>query len=128
MPGIWVVGAVPRSSRTVAVRRAHLVTVDLPAFPGLQNYLKRLAEAMNTTAQPSFDALMGLVVIVVIVAVTAFFTLIPSWRGGQVPAARAISTGFAPPRTNSSRLAAAVAGLGISPAIAVGLTDVFARP
>lgn len=121
----------PRSSRTVPVRPTHLVTVDLPVFSGIQNCLKRLAEAMNTTDQPSFDPLMALVVIVVIVvivAVTAFFTLIPYWRGGRVPAVRAISTEFAPPGTNPSQLAATAAGLGISPSIAVGRKDVFARP
>jgi putative ABC transport system permease protein len=91
-------------------------------------YLDQLAETFNARAGDTFDPLLAILTVVIILIAVAIFTLLPAWRAGQVPAVQAITTGFTPAGTRPSRLAAVARRLRLPTPVVVGVKDAFARP
>jgi|GEM_PF-621667 len=91
-------------------------------------YLERLWETFNATAGNTFDPLLAIITVVVILTAVTIFTLWPAIRAGRVPTVKAITTGFTPVGTQPSRLASLARRLRLPMPIVVGVKDAFSRP
>ena len=89
--------------------------------------LANAADKLRTTAPTQFDLPTMALVVGLVAALIAAFTLLPAWRAGRISAVDAIAPGRGSVARRGSRLARVAGRLRLPRVVVYGLKDAFAR-
>jgi putative ABC transport system permease protein len=91
-------------------------------------FLSKTADVLGVPPAPAFNPVILIVTMLVVLVLVAFFTLIPAFRAGRVPAMVALRSSQEGQKTRPSLVAAVLARLGLPRVGVVGVKDLSRRP
>ena len=112
------------------------VSLSLPAaalgvgigFAASPSILRIGAGGLGTLPTPVLDPTLTVATVLGVPLAIAAITLLPAWRGGQVPTVQALTTGLSRGHSRPSRVARLASRLRLPAVIAMGIKDIFSRP